>query len=136
MATQMTQLQALNLAIDAVETAISGQAIACDQADLLAAQAILVHMAAQKSKPRAKASGPTKAQMVNQGLARDVAILVWGAPDPISSVDVVKAMSDPQVGSSQKASYLLKVGAGKGWLARLEVKGKVLWTRGDVDPRA
>lgn len=136
MATQMTQLQALTIAIAAVDTAISGQAIACDQADLRAAQAILAHMAAQKSKPRAKASGPTKAQLVNQGLARDVAVLVWDAPDPVTSVTVVKTMGDPQVGSTQKASYLLKLGAGQGWLTRLEVKGQVLWTRGDIDPRA
>lgn len=137
MATQkMTQLQALNISIDAVETAISGKTFAHSQADLLTAQAILIHMAAQKSKPREKASGPTKAQLVSLGLAHDVAILVWDAPDPVTSRTVVDTLGDPQVGSTQKACHLLKLGVGQGWLTRLDVKGQVLWTRGDIDPRA
>lgn len=117
------------------QTLTNAQALA--QAADLAAQAgmadlaaKLSHMADVAAKPRAKSSEPTKQQLVNADLARQVARWVCAQADPVSSADVVKGLGIPQVGSTQKASYLLKTCAQAGWVVRIESKSRVLWGAG------
>lgn len=119
------------------QTLTNAQALA--QAAALAAQAgnadlaaKLTHMAEVAAKPRVKSTEPTKQQLINADLARQVARWVCAQADPVSSTDVVKGLGIPQVGSSQKASYLLKTCAQAGWVVRIEAKSKVLWGAGDT----
>ena len=95
----------------------------------------LQHMAAQASKPTKKSDGPTKQQMMNLGLARKVAQFVWQSEDElVTSKVVVTTAGIPEASTTQKASYLLGLAGKQGWLERREVKSKVYWAKGEVDP--
>lgn len=101
----------------------------------------LVHMLAQaeKAKGKAKSTGMTKSQRVNAGLAEQLARFMWekgydfAEGTAVTSKDLVIAFGNAEVGSTQKAAHLLKLALKEGWVARQEVKGKVLWAKGDVE---
>lgn len=150
----ITQLDALRTALALVETVSDGDTAALaefDAALLADTRAVLRHMVTQKGKPAQKPSGPSKNTLQNIGLAREVAVMVWGmadmtvtdsegvsetVPAQVTSKDLVTRFGRQEVGSTQKMSAILKHAMEYGWLVRVEQKSKVLWQRGEVDPRA
>lgn len=126
----MTQLAALTVAADALAR--------IDTDEARAAFAVISHMAAQKAKPSKKASGPTKSQLVNLGLARDVAAFIWALPadELVTSKTVVTTAGIPEIATTQKATAILGIAADNGWVTRREVKSRVYWAQGEVNPTA
>lgn len=149
----ITQFDALRTALALVETVSDGDTAALaefDAALLADTRAVLRHMVVQKGKPAQKPSGPSKNTLQNIGFAREVAIMVWDmapmtvtdsegvsetVPAMVSSKDLVTRFGRQEVSSTQKMSAILKHAMENGWLVRVEQKSKVLWQRGEVDPR-
>ena len=105
----------------------------CGDKDLLEK---LVHMLTVAEKPAKKASGMTKAQIQNMNLATQLAQFIWEKGiEGMESKDLIKACGIAEITSTQKASHLLKKASEQGWVVRQEVKSKVLWGMGEVDPR-
>lgn len=130
-ATAYTNATALAAAIDL--------AVAAEMPDLATK---LGRMLEVTTKPKSKTNGTTKAQLQNISLARRVAAFVWdfvaeGDDDAaVTSMLVVSSAGIPEVTTTQKAVHLLKVAAGAGWVERREIKSRVYWFAGDIDPRA
>ena len=96
----------------------------------------LTHMLGQATKPAKKTSGMTKAQIQNMNLATQLAQFIWEKGiEGMESKDLIKVCGIAEVTSTQKASHLLKKASEQGWVVRQEVKFKVLWGMGEVDPR-
>ena len=105
----------------------------CGDKDLLEK---LVHMLSVAEKPKAKSTAPTKTQVQNMNLATQLAQFIWEKDvEGMESKDLIKACGIAEIGSTQKASHLLKKAAEQGWVVRKEIKSKVLWGKGEVDPR-
>jgi hypothetical protein len=150
----ITQLDALRTALALVETVSDGDTAALaefDPAILADTRAVLRHKVVQKGKPAQKPRVLSKNTFQNMGFAREVAIMVWDmapmtvtdsegvsetVPAMVSSKDLVTRFGRQEVSSTQKMSAILKHALEAGWLVRVEQKSKVLWQRGEVDPRA
>lgn len=105
----------------------------CGDQDLLEK---LVHMLTVAEKPKAKSTAPTKSQIQNMNLATQLAQFIWEKGiEGMESKDLIAQFGNAEVTSTQKAAHLLKKAAEQGWVVRQEVKSKVLWGMGTVDPR-
>lgn len=105
----------------------------CGDAELLAK---LGRMAEIAAKPKAKSDTPSKAQRQNAILAESLAKFMWDTDaTDVTSSDLVDTCGIAEIATTQKAIALLKIASQNGWVVRKEVKSKVLWGLGEVDPR-
>lgn len=130
---QFTNATALATAVDLLKTPSTiADLDTAVFADLIAK---LDHMAQVASKPSKKASGPTKSQVMNLNTARKVAEFIWACEDEmITSKTIVTTAGIPEVVTTQKATAVLGIAADNGWVVRKEIKSRVYWGKGDVNP--
>ena len=146
----LTQAEALAVAADVLAAVSAGDAPAVDPREAGLALNVVRHMLEQKSKPAKRSDAPSKNTLQNIAHARAVSRLIWDmadvtvtdedgtvtvCPAQVNSKTLVGMYGAQEVNSTQKMSAILKHAIDSEWVARVEVKGKVMWQRGEVDPR-
>ena len=106
----------------------------CGDAELLEK---LQHMLDQTAKPRAKQSGPTKTQLQNEALAKQLAQFMWeNEVEKMSSKELAEKAGLEGVTSAQKASHLLALCVKAGWVTRFQEKSRTYFGMGNTSPLA
>lgn len=96
----------------------------------------LVHMLAVAEKPKSKSTTPSKTQIQNGNTAKALACWMWeNEVDGLTSRQIVDTCGIPEIATTQKAVAILKIAMQNGWVVRREVKSKIYWAAGEVDPR-
>lgn len=117
MTTSITNVQALNALLD--------HAIATGFDDSVVLDKVKKHIA-QLSAPKKKSDTPSKTQLLNQNLKKDV-LALFKDNSLLTTSQVVEKLGSPYVTSSQKATVICGLLVGDGKLSRFCVKGRVMW---------
>ena len=122
MATIMTQLSALSIAVNAFRAGELPEQATCEQvADVLAHMVDKREQAAVKAGERRKASGASRTAVRNAQLVADVVVpFVDGCAEPVTAKVVCERIGHAEILTSQKAAVLLKLATQQGAIQRVE----------------
>ena len=113
----ITNVQALTMLVD------HAKATGFDDPAVL--DKVVKHIA-QLSKPKTKSTAPSKTQLLNNNLKVEV-LGLFKDGDILTTSQVVEKLGSPYITTTQKATVICGLLVSDGKLARLCVKGRVMW---------